>query len=292
MPGEERQPIESGRSQSGGPPDELLIAPHTLAGCLGEPDVTILDARGPVQFRASHIPGAISVPTSTVQDPRSPRAELFPPLTIASRLGAMGVPDNGKLVLYDDSGLVPSALLFWTLELLGRSRVAILDGGYTAWRALGLPVESGTRDASPASFRTALVPERRASKADVIEAVKRGGAQVVDSRSPDEYCGRRITGARGGHIPGAVNVDWERHIVGLLNPTFRPISELRQLYEEAGITADRPVITYCLSGARSSHAYFVLRMLGYPVVRNYVDSWLEWADDPTVPVAGDPGGRH
>ena len=290
-PGNEHHGIETARPQPVRPSNELLIAPRELADRLSEPDLIVLDARGTAQFRASHVPGAINVPASTVQDARSPRAELLPAHAIASRLGTLGVPDGGRLVLYDDSGLVPSALLFWTLELLGRGWMALLDGGFGAWRAAGLPVETEAQNASPVSFGATLDAGRRASKADVLEAVERGGAHIVDSRSPDEYSGRRVTGARGGHIPGAVNINWDRHIAGLLNPTFRPIGELRALYEQAGITPDRPVISYCLSGARSSHTYFVLRMLGYPVIRNYVDSWLEWAADPALPVASDPDRR-
>ncbi len=292
VPGNEHHGIETARPQPGRLANELLIAPRALADRLSEPDLIVLDARGPAQFRVSHVPGAINVPASTVQDAQSPRAELLPAHVIAARLGTLGIPDGGRLVLYDDSGLVPSALLFWTLELLGRGCMALLDGGFGAWRSAGLPVESATQNASPVSFRAAVVAGRRASKADVLEAVERGGVHIVDSRSPDEYSGRRVTGARGGHIPGAVNINWDRHIAGLLDPTFRPIGELRALYEQAGVTPGRPVISYCLSGARSSHTYFVLRMLGYPVICNYVDSWLEWADDPSLPVAGDPDRRE
>ncbi|MFW5844465.1 MAG: sulfurtransferase, partial [Spirochaetota bacterium] len=97
--------------------------------------------------------------------------------------------------------------------------------------------------------------------------------------------GRSETALRDGHVPGAVNINWEHHIAGLTDPRLRPLDELRALYEGHGVTPDKQVITYCRSGARSSHTFFVLSVLGYPRVRNYAASWLEWGNEPDLPVA-------
>ncbi|TVQ21543.1 MAG: sulfurtransferase [Spirochaetaceae bacterium] len=262
----------------------LLVDASALNAGLGAQGLVVVDTRGEGEYAKAHVPGALSFPVTRLSDPESDRSELLPVDAIADALGRAGIPDAGTLVLYDDSGLVPSARVFWALEHLGRSDMALLNGGFTAWRAAGYPVETGAPVASATRFTAAVVPERRAWKDDVLALMRRDGVRIVDARSADEYAGRSSTAAREGHIPTAVHVNWEQHIAGLLDPTFKPIDELRSLYADAGVTPDNRVITYCRSGARSSHSYFVLRMLGYEHVANYVDSWLEWGNDPDVPI--------
>ncbi|HWB42359.1 MAG TPA: rhodanese-like domain-containing protein, partial [Gemmatimonadales bacterium] len=123
----------------------------------------------------------------------------------------------------------------------------------------------------------------RAFLPEVQQAVATGGA-LVDVRSPQEFSGEILAPPglaegcqRGGHIPGAVNLPWAKACNE--DGTFRPPEELKALYHGAGITPDRPVITYCRIGERSSHTWFVLRhLLGYPEVRNYDGSWTEWGN--------------
>ncbi len=262
----------------------LLVNGSALNAGLGSQGLVVVDTRGEAEYAKAHVPGALSFPVTRLSDPESDRSKLLPVDAIAGALGRAGIPDTGTLVLYDDSGLVPSARVFWALEHLGRSDVALLNGGFTAWRAGGYPVETGEPVAGATRFTAEVVPERRAWKDEVLGLIGRDGVRIVDARSADEYAGRSSTAAREGHIPTAVHVNWERHIAGLLDPTFKPTDELRSLYADAGVTPDNRVITYCRSGARSSHSYFVLRMLGYEHVANYVDSWLEWGNDPDVPI--------
>jgi len=105
----------------------------------------------------------------------------------------------------------------------------------------------------------------------------------VDARTPAEYSGRELRARRGGHIPGAVNVDWTEH----LRPdgTFKPLAALRTLYVARGITPDKTVVTYCQTQHRASHSYFVLRLLGYPHVVGYDRSWSEWGNREDLPIA-------
>ena len=267
----------------------FLVDASALNARLGESGLVIVDTRGEGEYAKGHVPGAVSFPVTRLSDPESDRSKLLPVESIVGELERAGVPDSGPLVLYDDSGLVPSARVFWALEHLGRSGMALLNGGFSAWRDGGYAVEpaagtAGASSAPAATFTARVVPERRVSKEEVLRAIGRDGVRIVDARSADEYAGRSSTAAREGHIPTAVHVNWEQHIAGLLDPTFKSLDELRALYAEAGVAPEDRVITYCRSGARSSHSYFVLRMLGYERVANYVDSWLEWGNDPDVPI--------
>ena len=87
---------------------------------------------------------------------------------------------------------------------------------------------------------------------------------------------------RGGAVPGAVHIEWTRNLTP--SGEFRRADELRKMYEDAGVTPDREVITYCQGGYRAAHSYIALRLLGYPRVRNYVGSWGEWGNREELPV--------
>jgi thiosulfate/3-mercaptopyruvate sulfurtransferase len=83
-------------------------------------------------------------------------------------------------------------------------------------------------------------------------------------------------------VPGAVHVEWTRNLTA--EGVFKPAPELRKMYEQAGVTADRDVVTYCQGGYRAAHSYLALRLLGYPRVRTYVGSWKEWGDREDLPI--------
>lgn len=104
----------------------------------------------------------------------------------------------------------------------------------------------------------------------------------MDVRSPQEYSGELIAmpgyeqegTKRGGHIPGAKSVPWSQAMRG--DGTFKSADELRELYTAKGVLGEEPVITYCRSGERSAHTWFVLHeLLGMPDVKNYDGSWTE-----------------
>jgi len=107
---------------------------------------------------------------------------------------------------------------------------------------------------------------------------------ILDARSPAEYNGTDVRAKRGGHILGAVNIDWQLAISPDDLKVFKPAAELRRLFEAAGVTPDKEVITYCQTGVRSAHTLFVLRLLGYNRVRNYDGSWAEWGNNPELPI--------
>jgi thiosulfate/3-mercaptopyruvate sulfurtransferase len=109
---------------------------------------------------------------------------------------------------------------------------------------------------------------------------------LVDARTPQEFSGEQVRGARGGHIPGAVNVEWSKAMKP--DGTFRSVAELERLFQRAGVTRDTPVITYCQTGVRGSHTWFVLKhLLGLPNVTLYEGSWEEWSSRTDLPVSVD-----
>ena len=108
--------------------------------------------------------------------------------------------------------------------------------------------------------------------------------RLVDARSPEEFQGNPAQGARTGHIPGAVNLEWKRLLIQGDPPMLADVSRLRELIVAAGIEPSQEIVTYCQSGARASLLYFALRVLGYPRVRMYDGSWAEWSANSNLPV--------
>ena len=264
----------------------LLVSAQELAdticgGAAKRP--LILDLRPPEAFAAGHIPGAIHLDLwgfSLIDtDPAPLNAFMW---MIEHVLQLHGVDGTTSVVVYDEQSGIRAARAFWFLEYLGHPSVRMLDGGFGAWTAAGLPVtaEAGP---PPKSTWTGTRDEKRiATWKDVRSAVRRNSAVILDTRSEEEYCGTVARAKRGGAIPGAVHIEWTRN----LGPDgrFKPADELRTMYEDAGVTRDKEVMTYCQGGYRAAHSYVALRLLGYPRVRNYIGSWKEWGDREELPV--------
>ncbi|HET7342595.1 MAG TPA: rhodanese-like domain-containing protein, partial [Methylomirabilota bacterium] len=139
------------------------------------------------------------------------------------------------------------------------------------------------RVAAPvAAGQPALDSGRVATAAWLRDRLGHDDTAIVDARSAGEYTGRDVHARRGGHIPGAVNVEWSRH----LRPdgTLKPLEELRAMYVAQGVTPDKTVVTYCQTQHRAAHSYFVLRLLGYPRVLGYDRSWSEWGNRSDLPI--------
>jgi len=121
-----------------------------------------------------------------------------------------------------------------------------------------------------------------ASYRDVKERLGTADTVILDTRSDGEYCGTQVRAARGGAIPGAVHIEWTHNLDK--DGAFKSVGDLREMYERAGVTPDKEVVTYCQGGYRAAHSYVALRLLGYPRVRNYIGSWKEWGDRTDLPI--------
>jgi thiosulfate/3-mercaptopyruvate sulfurtransferase len=263
----------------------LLISARELAEVMAGPDARrplILDLRPPEEYVAGHIPGAVHLDLWGVSlidtDPAPLDAFMW---MIEHVLAVHGVDRGRDIVVYDQQSGIRAARAFWFLEYFGHPSVRLLDGGYGAWSREGLPA---SRDAGPPP-KSEWTGERRRGAVATWQDVKAaiGGTTVIlDTRSDGEYCGTTVRAKRGGAVPGAVHIEWTRNLTP--EGEFKPASELRAMYDAAGVTPDREVITYCQGGYRAAHSYLALRLLGFPRVRTYVGSWKEWGDREDLPV--------
>ena len=263
----------------------LVLAPQELASMLqGEgKQPLLLDLRPPEAYAAGHIPGAIHLDLWGVSlidtDPAPVKAFMW---MIEHVLAVHGVDSATPVVVYDDQSGVRAARAFWFLEYFGHPSVRLLDGGFKAWTAASLPVTRAAA-APPKSEWTGSREEKTlATWREVKGAIARGDKVILDTRSDEEYHGTLVRAARGGAVPGAVHIEWTRNLAP--SGEFKSAGELKKMYEEAGVTPDREVITYCQGGYRAAHSYVALRLLGYPRVRMYIGSWKEWGDRPELPI--------
>lgn len=261
----------------------LLWSVDELKSRLHDPKLALMDLRPPEAYSNSHIPGARSFDIFGISliDTRKEALDAF--LWIIEHLiQAKGVNNDSTVVVYDDIAGMRSARLFWFLEFFGHDDVHMLNGGFNAWTAAGLPVTHEAVIPKAGNFKMTPRRERLATVEDVQAGLNKPSAVIVDTRTDSEYTGQQVRAARGGAIPGAVHLEWTKNLDA--KGFFKSADELKKMYEERNIGPDKEVIPHCHGGYRSAHTYLALRLIGYPNVRNYLGSWGEWGNRLDLPI--------
>ena len=266
---------------------KTLVSTAWLAAHLADPDLRILDAswhlpgshRDPrAEYVREHIPGARFFDIDDVCDSRSSLPHMAPPSEkFISRMRAMGVGDGHQIVVYDSVGLFSAARVWWLFRLMGKSDVAVLDGGLPKWKA-----ESRATEDLPPIMRDRHITVSRLNHlvkdvTQVAAASKLRDHEILDARSPSRFSGAEPEprqGLRSGHIPGSRNV----HYATLLNPdrTMKQPDKLRAIFESAGVDLGRPAITTCGSGVTAAILSLALEIIGHGHHSLYDGSWSEW----------------
>jgi thiosulfate/3-mercaptopyruvate sulfurtransferase len=240
-----------------------------LAANLDDSSVVILDTRGGMPYRFGHIKNALPLGIEMVVAIAQNGANLVIDGDSAEKVfGDCGIDDAKKVIVYDEPDDPTPARVAWSLMYHSHRDVAMLDTGYQAWKAMGLPVSMEAEKPRPAQFKSRTNPDIRAD----AEAIKAKTADpsfvVVDARTPQEHM--------QAQIPNSVLHNWEDG-VGQDGTSFMSGEELRKEFESKGITPDKEVVCYCHSGMRASHKYMQLRLAGYEKVRLYDGSIIDWA---------------
>lgn len=275
---------------------KTLVSTDWLAAHLDDPDLRILDAswhmpasgrNARAEYDEAHIPGARFFDVDAISDERSGLPHMAPPVELfISRLRAMGVGDGHQVVVYDNSDVHSAARVWWLFRLMGKTDVAMLDGGLAKWRAEGRPLE----DMAPITRDRHLTVQRQAGLVrdvtQVAAASKLGDHQIVDARAPARFRGDEPEprpGLRAGHIPGARNLPFGQ----LYNAdgTMKDTDGLRAAFGAAGVDLDRPVITSCGSGVTAASLALALERLGHRNWSLYDGSWAEWGSFPDLKIA-------
>jgi thiosulfate/3-mercaptopyruvate sulfurtransferase len=279
-----------------------LVSTDWLARHLKDPDLRILDAswylpdagrNARAEYEAAHIPGARFFDIDEISDQRSTLPHMAPPSEkFISRMRAMGIGDGHQVVVYDGAGMFSAPRVWWTFRLMGKTDIAVLDGGFPKWRAEGRETE----DMPPViRDRHITVSKQNQLVKDVTQvahAAKLGLAEVVDARSAPRFAGEAPEprpGLRSGHIPGSRSLPFGT----LLNPdgTMKDPTTLRRLFADAGVDLTKPVITSCGSGVTAAVLSLALERIGHRNHALYDGSWAEWGMYDDLPVETGPARK-
>lgn len=250
------------------------------------PDGTYSFVPGRDDWVAAHIPGSVFVDVMGELTARAdPRPLMMPPLAeFAATMQKFGVGDETDVVLYDRGNHAWAARVWWMLRSAGFDRAAVLDGGWQKWAAEERPASTEPRRYPRG--RLTLHPRATAfaAKSDVVAALGRADAAIVNALTPEDHRGAAPTRfPRSGRIPGSSNV-YCQTLVDPETHAYKTRGELRKLFEETGaLTAER-TICYCGAGIAASSDAFVLTLLGAKDVAVYDGSLAEWTADPSLPM--------
>lgn len=219
----------------------MLIEVDQLAERLGRPNWRIVDARSRAEYLESHIPGAVWVDVADWQDLGRQEGGFQNAAAWGQRVGRLGIGHKSTVVVYG-SELPSVARVWWLLKYVGVSRVLILNGGWPAWVRAGRPTESGEVMVPAAEFEPRFQADRLEELPSLVEKISAGIVKLLDTRSRDEYEGKLVRGPRGGHLPGAVHLEWKELVAE--DGRFKSREEIRALLRERGILPSDTVVCY------------------------------------------------
>ncbi len=276
-----------------------LVSTQWLAEHLSETNVKIVDGswRMPGQgaaidnYNARHIPGAVFFDIDAIADRETHLPHMLPsPAQFAQAMGALGISDSDRVVVYDEKGLFSAARVWWTFRAMGHEDVAVLDGGLPRWLAEHRPVTADKTIPTQTIYTPRPQPGLIADAAAVRDALT-GAKTVIDARSPERFAGKAPDprpGVRSGHMPGARNAPFLSLLDG---DALKPVADLSAIFTDAGISPETPVITSCGSGVTAAVLSLALELTGSRSHALYDGSWSEWGeetnDDAIFPVVAD-----
>lgn len=270
---------------------DYLVTTEWVAQHLDDPQVRLIESdEDYLLYETGHIPGAVKVDWfTTLQHPL--RRDFLTREEFETLCGDLGISNDTTVVFYGDKNNWFACYAFWLFEYYGHQNRKVMDGGRAKWVAEGRPMTREIPHYHRAVYRAKEPNNAVRAFRDEVMAHVENRKPMVDVRSPQEFTGELLhmpnypqEGAqRGGHIPGAVNIPWSKAVRE--DGTFKPVEELRQLYQSQGVNPDQEIIAYCRIGERSSHTWFVLKyLLGYERVKNYDGSWTEWGNLVGAPI--------
>ena len=263
----------------------LLIEPKQLQTLLGDKRLLILDTSSADNHRKHHIPGAIHIAPASLQCGLKPAAGKLPSVEqLTALFSAVGLTDDLHVIVYDDEGGGWAGRLIWTLDVLGHQRYSYLNGGLPAWVNEGFPTETTINQGKAVDYQVTIDTTPIAEIDDITGQLGSDNFAVWDARSAAEYSGEKVLAQRGGHIPGAINIDWLELMDRERNLRLVDLAQLQQRLDTLGLSKHKQIVTHCHSHHRSGLSYLAMKILGYSNIKGYHGSWGEWGNQPDTPI--------
>ena len=266
---------------------DVLVDTDWVVAHLEDANVRLIDLNGKIEdYAAGHIPGATYVNlTEDLTNPDDPvRGQVLTQDQLSTLFSRLGIAADTTVVFYDNNSNLIAARAYWALKYYQHADVRVYNGGLKQWAADGQALVTDEPAITPSAYvaQDADVAIRTTTEY-VLEHLEDDNVVLWDTRGPEEFAGTDVRSARGGHIPGALNVEWIKAVNE--DGTFKDAATLYKLYTTAGFLPDKEIITYCQTGVRGAHTWFVLtELLGFPNVRNYDGSWEDYGNNPDTPI--------
>lgn len=277
-----------------------LVSTNWLADHLDAQDLVILDCTtvqqqtpdgsyafvpGTEAYGEGHIPAAVFCNVlETLADKDNPLPLMMPkPDAFKAAMEAVGVGDDATVVLYDRGNHTWAARVWWSLKTHGFDNAAVLDGGWTKWTAESRPVSTTAPAVKAATFTPKPQPHRIVAKPDVLAAIDRQHKTIVHSLSPEEFTGEKQVMPRPGRIATSISAP-ANALIDPATGAYKSPDELRRHFAGAGVSGDKPVITYCGGGVAACSNALALTLVGMEDVAVYDGSLAEWTADPDAPM--------
>ncbi len=263
----------------------LLLSPEQFEDVRGRAGILLVDLSEPATYVQYHVPDAVFMEYAWIVRVEQPRMGLLPtPERLAHVFSAYGLTPETHVVAYDDEGGGRACRLLYTLETAGHTRYSLLDGGLRAWANAGHPIDTEIHWPTPGTFTPHMNFEPVATRQYILDHLSDPEVVLLDARSRGEYTGEKRYARRGGHIPGAVHMEWTEAMDRERDLRLKPAAELRAMLAERGVTSDKTVVVYCQTHHRSAHTWFLLKYLGFDKVKGYPGSWSDWGNEPNTPI--------
>lgn len=265
---------------------DRIVSVAWLNKHINDENLVIVDVRSltegePVKYNEGHIPGAINIPANTTfqQTVDGVKGMLPSAAHIEGVLSDHGVKATDTIIFYDDIKSLWASRALWGMDVYGHKDSKLLDGDINLWIAKGYATSQETATLAKSNYKFSGSPNTELIvDLDTVAKSIEGKAEVLDTRSSDEYVGKNLRGnARGGHIPGSVLVEWKQNAAE--DGSFLPAKDLKDLYASVNIVSGDEIYTLCQTAVRATHSWFVLsELLGYPNISVYDGSAIEYAN--------------
>lgn len=264
----------------------LVIGATQLAKLLETSNSRIVDVRSPDLYEAGHIPDAVPFNLKLFNISAPPVNGLLPSQTdFEKAMSSIGAHTDKTVFVYDEFGGPAASRFAWTLLAFNHIKVSMLNGGLKAWHTDQHPINTTLPNISPSNYKSSGLNKKIiVDREHILQILNNNQAILVDARSNMEFTGQDIRAERGGHIPGAINLNWEETKDPNNNMQFKSFEELDRLFQERGIHRDKEIICYCQSHQRSALLCILLSTLGYPNVKGYPGAWSDWGNQLNTPI--------
>ena len=265
-----------------------LVDVNWLEENIGKPSIKVIDLRSQPEYNTSHIPGSLALsPENLRTDINGIGSMLQPADMLVRHMSLMGIgPDDAVIFIYGDK-TNDATMACMALERLGHKNYAILNGGFTIWKASGKPMSTDLPKVVVSNYPLPNYSDAfTVDRQTVLKYVQNKKAIIIDVRPSDYYNGSKSDEARAGHIPGAINRTYTEDIVKINDILqFKSVDELQKAYSLIIPSKETKVIVHCRTGHQASQTFFVLvRLLGYKDVLWYDAGWSEWAAKQELPI--------